>query len=131
MVIVPNGHLASSRVINFDQPEKEQAILVQVGVSYDSNLEKVERVTIEVARDVMASVSGGIPGFDPFIRYHTLGDFSINFSVIMRGKEFVDQYLIKHEFIKRLHQRYVREGIEIPFPVRTVQVKHLTAVRKA
>jgi hypothetical protein len=34
----------------------------------------------------------------------------------MRGKEFVDQYLIKHQFVKRLMERYRKEGITIPFP---------------
>jgi small-conductance mechanosensitive channel len=71
----------------------------------------------------MRAVPGGIHDFEPFIRYHTFSDFSINFTVIMRGGEFVDQYLIKHEFVKRLHERYRAEKIEIPFPVRTVHVK--------
>jgi small-conductance mechanosensitive channel len=120
---VPNSSLASSRVRNFNQPAKDLAVPVQVGVSYDSDLAKVERITIEVARDVMRSVAGGIRDFEPFIRYHTFSDFSINFTVIMRGGEFVDQYLIKHEFVKRLHERYRIDKIEIPFPVRTVHVK--------
>ncbi|MBI4473912.1 MAG: mechanosensitive ion channel family protein, partial [Acidobacteria bacterium] len=123
MIIVPNSKLASSQVCNFDQPGKELAVLVPVGVSYDSDLEKVERITVEVAREVMRTVPGGVRDFEPFIRYHTLADFSINFTVIMRGREFVDQYLIKHEFLKRLHERYRSEEIEIPFPVRTVHVK--------
>ncbi|MFB0509636.1 MAG: mechanosensitive ion channel family protein, partial [bacterium] len=58
-----------------------------------------------------------------FIRYHTFADFSINFTMILRAKEFVDQYLIKHEFVKRLHKRYKQEGIEIPFPIRTLYMK--------
>jgi small-conductance mechanosensitive channel len=110
-------------VRNFYQPTKDLAVLVEVGVSYDSDLAKVERVTIEVAREIMRTVSGGISDFQPFIRYHTFSDFSINFTVIMRGREFVDQYLIKHEFVKRLHERYEMERIEIPFPVRTVHIK--------
>ena len=44
----------------------------------------------------------------------------INFTVILRAKEFVDQYLIKHEFVKRLHTRLNDEGIVIPFPIRTI-----------
>ena len=63
---------------------------------------------------------GGVPAFEPFIRYHTFADSSINFTVILRGKEFVDQYLIKHEFVKRLHRRFNDEGIVIPFPIRTI-----------
>jgi len=75
----------------------------------------------------MREVPGGIPDFEPFIRYNTFADFSINFTVILRAREFVDQYLIKHEFIKRLHERYNQEGIEIPFPIRTVYHKGDTA----
>ncbi|HEX7401001.1 MAG TPA: mechanosensitive ion channel family protein, partial [candidate division Zixibacteria bacterium] len=66
---------------------------------------------------------GGVPNFEPFIRYHTFGDSSINFTVILRAQEYTDQYLIKHEFVKRLHQRYQQEGIEIPFPIRTIYMK--------
>ncbi|HEY4716101.1 MAG TPA: mechanosensitive ion channel family protein [bacterium] len=123
MVIIPNSNLAGALITNYYMPEKELAVLVQVGVSYGSDLLKVEQVTIEVAKEVMKSVLGGVPEFQPFTRYHTFGDFSVNFTVILRGKEFVDQYLIKHEFIKKLHERYKKEGIEIPFPVRTVYMR--------
>jgi small-conductance mechanosensitive channel len=123
MVIVPNSKLASTLVTNYHQPEKEMSVLVQVGVSYQSDLQKVEQITIDVARDVMRKVEGGVREFEPFIRYHTFGDSSINFSVILRGREFTDQFLIKHEFIKRLHERYQSEGIEIPFPIRTIHIK--------
>lgn len=123
MVIVPNSKLASTLVTNYYQPEKEMAVLVQVGVGYQSDLMKVEQTTIEVGREVMREVKGGVREFEPFIRYHTFGDSSINFTVILRGCEFTDQFLIKHEFIKRLHERFQREAIEIPFPIRTIQLK--------
>jgi small-conductance mechanosensitive channel len=127
LIVVPNANLASSRFRNFFQPDRELGIVVQVGVSYDSDLEKVERVTIEVAKQVMNEVPGGISDFQPFTRYHTFGDSSINFSVILRGREFGDQFILKHEFVKRLHYRYRQEGIEIPFPIRTVYMKPLAA----
>ncbi len=123
MIIVPNSRLSNALITNYHMPDKELAVLIGIGVSYESDLTKVERVTIEVAREVMRTVPGGVPEFEPFIRYHTFGDFSINFTVIMRAREFTDQYLIKHEFIKRLHERYKKEGIVIPFPIRTIYTK--------
>jgi len=120
VVLVPNAKLAQAIIVNYYLPDKELAVLVQVGVHYGSDLKKVEKVTCEVAREVMQDVAGGVPTFDPFIRYHTFSDSSINFTVILRGKEFVDQYLIKHEFIKRLHECYAREGIVIPYPIRAI-----------
>jgi small-conductance mechanosensitive channel len=123
MIIIPNSKLASSIVTNYYYPEKEMSVLVQVGVGYNSDLEAVERETIEVAREVMRKVSGGVARFDPFVRYHTFGDSSINLTVILRGMEFTDQYLLRHEFVKRLHKRYRDQGIEIPFPIRTVYLR--------
>jgi len=120
MVVIPNSKLAETQITNFYLPEQEMAALVQVGVSYDSDLEKVERVTIDVAKKVLSEVSGGVAEFNPFIRYHTFSDFSINFTVILRVREYVDKYLVTHEFIKKLHRRYQEEGIVIPFPIRTV-----------
>ncbi len=120
IVLVPNEKLTKAIIINYYLPDKELAVLVNIGVHYDSDLVKVEKITCEVAQEVMNEVAGGVPHFEPFIRYHTFGDFSINFTVILRAKEFVDQYLIKHEFIKRLHERYNKEGIVIPYPIRAI-----------
>lgn len=123
LIIVPNSKLASNIITNYYLPQQEMSVLVQVGVAYDSDLELVERVTIAVGKEVMAATQGGVPESEPFIRYHTFDASSINFSVILRAREFVDQYLIKHEFIKRLQARYREENITIPFPIRTVHLK--------
>lgn len=122
MVVIPNKELVNLRLINYYYPSTELAALVQVGVHYDSDLDKVERVTVEVAKEVMQKVAGGVPHFEPFIRYHTFDSSSINFTVILRAREFVDQFLVKHEFIKRLHERYKQEGVVIPYPIRALNL---------
>ncbi|MFB2919797.1 MULTISPECIES: mechanosensitive ion channel family protein [Aerosakkonema] len=120
VIIVPNSKLASAIFTNYHLPAKEIIVLVEVGVSYDSDLDQVEWVTFDVAQEVMQKVSGSAFGFEPFIRYHTLSEYSIRFTVFLRANEFLDQRVVKHEFIKRLHRRYQEEGIVIPFPTRTV-----------
>ncbi|MEK6733359.1 MAG: mechanosensitive ion channel family protein [Candidatus Omnitrophota bacterium] len=120
VVLVPNEKLTKAIVTNYYLPDKEMAVLVNLGVHYKSDLKKVEKITCEVAREVMKEIRGGVPEFEPFIRYGGFGDFSINLTVILRAREFVDQYLIKHEFIKRLHERYAKEGIVIPYPIRAI-----------
>ena len=120
MVIVPNQKLTSSIVTNYYLPSRETAVLVEVGAHYESDLEKVERVTIEVAREIMKKVAGAVSTFGPLIRYHKFDSSSINFTVVLRGKGFEDQPLIKHEFVKALHVRYKKEGIVIPYPIQTV-----------
>jgi small-conductance mechanosensitive channel len=120
LVVVPNAKLAQAIVVNHHLPSHDLAVLVEVGVDYASDLGHVERVVMDVGRGVMLDVSGGVSDFEPFVRYHTFGESSVDLTVILRAKEFVDQYLIKHEFVKRLHARFAREGIVIPFPIRTI-----------
>ncbi|HIF22652.1 MAG TPA: mechanosensitive ion channel family protein [Gemmatimonadetes bacterium] len=123
LLAVPNTLLASSVVKNFSMPRRALWVSVEVGVSYDSDLELVEQVTLDVARKVLTTVDGGESAEDPVVRYHTFGDSSINFEIRMLVKEFESQGPIKHELIKRLHERFNQEGIEIPFPIRTLLMK--------
>ncbi|NGO78906.1 mechanosensitive ion channel family protein [Streptomyces sp. YC504] len=120
LVIIPNAQLSSTNMTNYTRPEQELTILVQAGVSYDSDLEHVERVTMEVVDEVMTEVEGGVHEHEALVRFHTFGDSRINFTVILGVGEFSDQFRIKHEFIKRLHSRFQAEGIRIPAPARTV-----------
>ncbi len=122
-IVIPNSRLVQSVLTNYDKPKKDMSLIFTVGVSYGSNLEKVEKVTINTAKKIMKKIEGGVPDHEPFIRYKEFSDSSINFSVIMRVKSFVDQYLIKHEFVKELHKAYRKNGISIPFPQRDVWMK--------
>ncbi|MFF8951346.1 mechanosensitive ion channel family protein [Streptomyces sp. NPDC014940] len=128
LVVIPNGQLAKTNMTNYTRPEQRLTILVQVGVSYDSDLDHVERVTHEVIAETMTSTTGAVPDHEPAIRFHTFGDSRIGFTVILGVGEFSDQYRIKHEFIKRLHRRYREEGIHIPSPTRTVALQQGTVV---
>jgi small-conductance mechanosensitive channel len=128
LVVIPNGELAKTNMINYTRPEQQLTVLVQVGVGYDSDLEHVEKVTTEVVAEVMTEITGAVPDHEPAIRFHTFGDSRIGFTVILGVGEFSDQYRIKHEFIKRLHKRYRAEGIRIPAPARTVALQLGSAV---
>jgi small-conductance mechanosensitive channel len=120
LVIVPNARLVEMVAKNYAMPESQQTILLQVGVSYSSDLEKVEAVTKEVAAEVVRSLPEGEAGWAPIVRFHTFGDSSIDFSLLFRVKQFADRGVVLSELVKRLKARYDREGIEIPFPQRVV-----------
>ncbi len=98
-----------------------------MGVAYDSDLEKVERVTLEVARAVQAKWDDYNPNdkssaLHPAVLFQDFGESSINFWAVLHGSVYTKQLKIKHEFIKAITQRYREEGIEIPFPIRTVML---------
>lgn len=120
LLVVPNATVASSIVTNFHLPEHELSVTVQAGVGYDSDLDRVEQVTVEVGREVMQEVEGGVPAHEPTVRYTGFGGSSITFNVGLRAAEVTTQALIVHEFIKRVHRRYQKEGIEFQSPNETI-----------
>ncbi len=122
-VLVPNSILASTVVTNYSLPHRRLLVTLPIGVSYDSNLEEVETVTLEVTREVLGEVEGGLTDEEPFVRFEEFSDFSINFLLQVPVRQFTDQFLIRHELVKRLHRRYGARGIEIPFPIRTVYMR--------
>lgn len=128
LVLIPNSRLAQSIVTNYDHPSQDLAVLVEVGVHYASDLDQVERVTCAVARTIMTTVEGGVAEFMPFIRFHTFGPSSVDFTVILRARRFGDAFLVKHEFIKALLRAYNAEKITIPFPIRAVNLAQEKAV---
>jgi small-conductance mechanosensitive channel len=121
-VIVPNSRLNTSVIQNLNLPQAEVAFYFPVGVSYASDLRRVEEVVVEVARKVQQETPGAVREFEPFMRFHTFDSSSINFNVALRAVDYGSTYLLKHEFIKALHERFRQEGIVIPFPMRTLDI---------
>jgi small-conductance mechanosensitive channel len=115
-IIVPNSKLGSAIFTNYHLPVKEITLTINVGVDYHSDLELVEKVTVEVAKEVMQEVSPELMHNEPFIRFQKFGEFSIDFMAYIPVNEFFDQRMAKHIFIKKLHKRYQQEEIKIPFP---------------
>ena len=87
IVIVPNSKLAESIIVNNSLLEQEITALVQCKVALGSDLKKVEQVTVEAARQMLQTVAGAVKGFEPFVRYHSFSDNSINFTVVLKGRK--------------------------------------------
>ena len=117
IVIIPNSKLADSIITNVSYPQKEMGVIVQCGVAYDSDLDKVEKTTLDVAKKIQETVPGAVKEFEPSVKFHTFGESNIQFSIILRVAQRTDKYTIVHHFIKVLKSRYDQEGIEISWPV--------------
>ncbi len=123
IIIIPNSKLSSSILTNYNQIEARFKIDFPVSISYNSNLEAVEKLTIEVASKIMKKLQPHIDNFKPYIRYENFGDNGINFKVSLMAENVEDKYLVMHEFIKELTKVYKKENIDIPYPQRDVHLK--------
>ena len=115
-IIVPNSFLTKAEIINFDHPSSEYELKVMVGVSYDSDLEHVEEVTIQVADNVLRQFGDGALVAPSHLQFKEFADSDIKFAVYLRCRNFSDRNRVRHALIKQLHERYQEEGIVMPFP---------------
>src|SRR3990167_8947075 len=124
VVVVPNGRVAESVIVNYDLPEPRMSLLLQVGVAYASDPDHVERVLLEETRAAVGQVPGLLGDPPPFVRFIPgFGESSLDFTLICQVATFVDQYVVQHELRKRILRRFRAEGIEIPFTIRTVELR--------
>ncbi len=120
VIVVPNSKMADSIVENFFLMDRKINYSVLARVGYESDLEKVERVSIQVAKEILSTHAGGMKEFQPLVRFFNFGESAIDLKIYLEVKEYADQFLITSEFIKALHKRYRQEGITIPYPIRTI-----------
>ena len=123
LIIIPNSRLAESIVVNYDMPDRPVNIPLTIGVSYDSTTREVQEVLEDEVRKLRDELPGMVRDFEPIVRFQSFGDFSLNFLVILRVQSFDEQFAIWGEIHHRIFERLQREGIEIPFPVRTVHLR--------
>ncbi len=118
-VIVPNSLVANSIMVNYSRPDPRMNVLVTCGVSYDSDLQRVNEVALEVARETIAA-NPEAEKEEPWFGYERFGDSNIDFWVFLQAKDRVGSFIVTNDLIKRLHARFQQEGIEINYPVRKV-----------
>ncbi len=124
MVVIPNSKLAQSVVTNYSLPDRRMAVQIPVSVSYSSKPDTVVRVLTEEATKAVDEVPGLLAEPKAEVRFIPgFGESSLDFTLVCHVREFTDQYTAQHELRKRIFKRFQEEGIDMPFPTRTVYVK--------
>ena len=120
LLIIPNGKLSESNITNFSKPKKDMSLWIPCGVAYESDLKKVEKITLEVAKNIQMNIDGAVKNFEPGFRFKEFGDSNINFVAILRVEDPLMRFAVRNEFIKALKTRFDEERIEISWPIRKI-----------
>ena len=124
MIVIPNNKLSQSIVTNFNLPEKSLSIQVQVGVSYNADPERVEKILKEEAALAAAEMPYilSVPGPSVFLD-PGFGESSLNFTLVCHVTEFSDQRTALHEVRKRILKRFRQEGVTMPSVQKAVYIQ--------
>ena len=127
-IIIPNTKIASSIIKNYSTPLLEVFAIVKVGVHYNSDLDQVQKVLLAVARQVTLENDEAVKEHEPFVQFTEFADSSINCEVFLKSKTILSRGDIRHAFIKSVQKEFKVQGIQMPFPTRTLVIDNLEAV---
>ncbi len=122
-IVLPNNKLVNDKVVNLTEPDRRTVTSVVVGVAYGSDVAKVERIMLEAAR--MQSNIVLEKEKEPVVRFTNFGESALEFKVFVWVDDFMNKWRVAHDIRKEINKRFSEEGIDIPFPQRTIYVKEM------
>ena len=119
-VLIPNNLMVTSEVWNLTKDSPTIILRVPIGISYDSDWHHAEKIILDVASKHPEAVPGDPPTHVRMIQY---GDSSIDLQLRIWISNARKRPTVKSDILKAVKDRFDEEGIEIPFPYRTIVFK--------
>lgn len=128
-IVIPNSVISSENIVNDTISDPKICRWVEVGISYDSDIDLAMKIIREEAMNNPLHIDNrtneqkaeGVPEVD--VRVVELGEYSINLRAYVWTGNALDSFAMHHALNKSIKERFDREGIEIPFPYRTLVYK--------
>ncbi len=119
ILVVPNAQIVKEKVTNLSYPDPRIRVMVDFGVAYGTDLDRVKEVVLEVAREHPKILDDP----EPRVFFLDFGDSSLDLRLVCRTHDFREQWVITEEVRIGVWRVLYREGITIPFPQQDLWVK--------
>lgn len=114
--IIPNNELVKSRLVNVTYPTTLTRVVVEVGVAYGSDINKVKQIMLS-ATENDTDLSSQKP---PDVFFINFGDSSLDFRLIAFTDHYSNVWGMQCRLREKIYELFNKEGIEIPFPQKVV-----------
>ena len=121
MIIIPNNSLANQNILNLTRPDRYYRIRVEVGVSYDSDPDQVEKLLLEVAEQ-NSDIEQDDPTRMPLVRFQDFGDSSLTFILVAWINNVIKIRQINSDLHHQVFDKLKGAGVTIAFPQRDVHI---------
>jgi small-conductance mechanosensitive channel len=118
-IIVPNSKLITESVKNLSFAGDAARIILPIGVAYDTDLDRAREVLLDIAAKSELVLDDPAPS----VAVEDFGDSSINLKLLAFVRDVTTGAGAKSDLSFAIAKRFAAEGIEIPFPQRTVTLR--------
>lgn len=129
-VIIPNSIISNEVIVNADLVDAKICQWIDIGISYDSDVAKAKQIIAEVVGAhplfLDTRTEEDITNDKPLVmvRVIGMGESSVNLRGWSWAKDQADAFVLRCDVFESIKQRFDQEGIEIPFPHRTLVYKN-------
>jgi small conductance mechanosensitive channel len=128
-IIIPNSIISDETIVNSSINDEKIRKHIIFSISYDSDIDKA----IEIIRDEAQKHPSCLDNRSEaakernepvvIVRLIELADFSVNLKAYIWAASNDDAFFMSCDLLKSVKERFDKEGIEIPFPYRTIVYK--------
>ena len=128
-VVIPNSVISSQTIINSSITDEKICIFLEIGISYDSDIDLAMQIMQDEAMKHAHFIDNRTEedkekAIHPVIvRVISLGDFSVTLRANVWTKDSPTAFAMRCDLMKSIKEKFDKEGIEIPFPHRTLIIK--------
>ncbi len=126
-IIVPNHKFITENVINWTHQAFDRRFHLEVGVSYDSDVDNVTAILFECAILQKEVLNDEAANTKPFIRFQDFGDSALIFHLIFWTQDIFRVEQVKSELRYKIFKAFLERGVSIPFPQRDIHIIQPTA----
>jgi len=118
LLVIPNSDLCNTMLINQAFPDPRGKGRVNIGVGYGSDVVTVKELLVATALEV----EGVLPDPPPEAFFVAFGESALNMSLFFWVAEYANIFPVTDKLNTRIISRFRECSIDIPYPVRTVQL---------
>ncbi|MBW2982197.1 mechanosensitive ion channel family protein [Candidatus Woesearchaeota archaeon] len=119
MITVPNGKLASSRIQNFVHKDPSARVVIQFGVAYGSDIDKVKKIVLKEIKQIKVLKKDQ----EPLVRFIEMADSALLFKAYFWVESYKDRIPATDEVNERIYKALNKNKINIPYPQMDVHIK--------
>ncbi len=128
-IIIPNSVINNQTIVNSNIVDERVCSLIEIGISYDSDIDQASRIIQEeVMKHPMAidnRTENEISGNEPqvVVRVMGFGESSVMLRAYAWASTSFNAFVLRTDLYRTIKLRFDKEGVEIPFPYRTIVMK--------
>jgi len=120
VITVPNAEIAKAQIVNFSAPDPQFKIRAPLGVAYGTDLRKAKAVLLDVLNAHPEVRREPAP---PAVFFTGFGESALELMLVYWVNDYHDQFRIRDEVNMAIKDRFEAEGIEVPFPQRSLHIR--------